>query len=334
MKMISIMMGLFIATVFGMVGCSGGGASSGSSTNTPTTPSVSNTAPIANAGVSQSVVTGAVVTLDGSASSDSSSGNLTYNWLFTSKPSESSATLSNVNAIKPTFSPDLNGSYVLSLIVNDGNMNSTAAIVTVTASNTAGAITFNTLYNSFKTFATTGVFEGLTTTGLNSQQSYTTISNLSTYNGTSVIYNTSTQHATISFYTGCRIGDNGEPCSPQNGIVMYEVASPTANNTGYRTYYYLNISNYPLNGIQVSVSPSDVNDLTSNSPLIMADFKLNSTSTIYENTISSLLPTLYYTIKTGSGFTYNYTYLTINAIISKLSFISRTTGNTLATYSF
>jgi len=75
---------------------------------------------------------GNVVTLDGGESSDADGDALTYAWSFTSKPLESTATLSSVNAVQPTFTPDFAGSYVVSLIVNDGKENSLATTVTVT----------------------------------------------------------------------------------------------------------------------------------------------------------------------------------------------------------
>ena len=50
-----------------------------------------NTAPIADAGIDQNVITGSLVTLDGSKSSDPNDDMLSYNWSFTAKPTGSSA---------------------------------------------------------------------------------------------------------------------------------------------------------------------------------------------------------------------------------------------------
>jgi lysophospholipase L1-like esterase len=97
------------------------------------TASVANAAPVANAGTPQSVTPGAVVTLNGSGSSDANGDPLTYSWAFTSKPDGSSAVLSNANVVNPTFTADLAGSYVLNLVVSDGKVNSAPAAVTVTA---------------------------------------------------------------------------------------------------------------------------------------------------------------------------------------------------------
>ena len=97
------------------------------------TAAVANVAPVANAGVAQNVLTGTIVTLDGSASSDANGDQLTYSWSLTSKPVGSVAVLASVTSAKPTFTAALAGTYVVALTVNDGKVNSTAATVTVTA---------------------------------------------------------------------------------------------------------------------------------------------------------------------------------------------------------
>lgn len=109
----------------------------------------SNSAPVANAGRGQNVLVGATVELDGSTSSDADGDALTYSWALTSKPNGSSALLSSPTSVSPTFVPDLTGSYVASLTVNDGKEESLAAIVELTASfndtsgPTVSAITVN-----------------------------------------------------------------------------------------------------------------------------------------------------------------------------------------------
>jgi hypothetical protein len=97
------------------------------------TAAVANVAPVANAGVAQNIVAGSVVTLDGSTSSDANSDALTYAWTLTSKPAGSSAELSSSTSAKPTFTADVAGTYVCTLTVNDGKVNSTAVTVSITA---------------------------------------------------------------------------------------------------------------------------------------------------------------------------------------------------------
>lgn len=125
-KVLNVIMGLFVVVGFGMAGCGG-------STSTTTTPTGTNSAPVANAGTAQSVVTSAVVALDGSASNDANGDLLTYSWSFTSKPAGSSAALSSATAAKPTFTADIAGAFVLNLVVNDGKVSSPAVTVTITS---------------------------------------------------------------------------------------------------------------------------------------------------------------------------------------------------------
>ena len=96
-------------------------------------PSHYNSAPVANAGADQNVHTTNTVTLDGSNSSDADFDTLTYSWSITSKPEGSNATLSDATVAKPTFVADIDGSYIFSLVVNDGEINSAVDSVTVVA---------------------------------------------------------------------------------------------------------------------------------------------------------------------------------------------------------
>jgi hypothetical protein len=97
--------------------------------------SASNSAPVANAGSAQSVSTAAVVTLNGTGSTDANGDTLTYRWTLTSKPTSSTAALSSATVASPTFTADLAGSYVASLVVNDSKVDSTnTSTVTITAS--------------------------------------------------------------------------------------------------------------------------------------------------------------------------------------------------------
>ena len=106
------------------------------STPVPVTVIASNTnsAPVSNAGTAQSVVAGAVVTLDGTSSSDANSDPLTFKWYWATKPPGSNAAMSLDTSAKPTFTADRAGAYVFTLIVNDGKVSSEIAAVTITAS--------------------------------------------------------------------------------------------------------------------------------------------------------------------------------------------------------
>jgi beta-glucanase (GH16 family) len=114
------------ACLVGLSAC-GGGSGGGVIVNQP---------PTAQAGANQSVLAGSTVALDGSRSSDADGDALTYAWSITSKPLGSTAVLSNARAVRPSFVADLAGSYTLALIVNDGRVDSVAAVVTVSVTAT------------------------------------------------------------------------------------------------------------------------------------------------------------------------------------------------------
>lgn len=95
-----------------------------------------NTAPVANAGADQSVFTGATVILDGSASSDADGDAIGYKWSMQSQPVGSTSFLSTATEFNPSFVADVDGSYTVSLVVNDGTLDSPADTVVVTASAT------------------------------------------------------------------------------------------------------------------------------------------------------------------------------------------------------
>lgn len=123
--------GVYIATLI----VSDGSASSSPSTVT-TTASASNAAPAANAGPNQSVLVGFsyIVQLNGSASTDADGDPLTFTWTLPTKPAGSNASLVAATSSSPTFMPDLAGTYVASLVVNDGKVNSAPSTVTILAS--------------------------------------------------------------------------------------------------------------------------------------------------------------------------------------------------------
>lgn len=131
---------LVLAATVMLSACTGGSPATPSASNTPaSTPTITQTpatnrAPVANAGTNQSVNPNAVVTLDGSASFDPDGNAITYAWTLTSKPSGSSAQLTNATSAKPSFTPDVTGTYVVQLIVNDGVVTSPATTVSVSVS--------------------------------------------------------------------------------------------------------------------------------------------------------------------------------------------------------
>ena len=93
--------------------------------------STDNVAPVADAGASTTALAGTPVTLSGAASRDADGDALTYTWVLTAKPTGSAASLANPASVRPSITPDVPGSYAVSLIVNDGRVDSSPSTVTV-----------------------------------------------------------------------------------------------------------------------------------------------------------------------------------------------------------
>lgn len=98
---------------------------------------LANTPPVAQAGVDQTVRTGVTVTLDGTRSSDADGQSLSYRWTLLARPAGSTAALTGANTPRPTFVADRNGNYTFRLVVNDGQVDSTADDVLVSTINSA-----------------------------------------------------------------------------------------------------------------------------------------------------------------------------------------------------
>jgi hypothetical protein len=80
-----------------------------------------NSKPVADAGPDQELSKkGDTIQLDGSGSSDPDGDPITYTWTIIEQPPKSSAVLSDDQAVKPTFVADSLGTYVIELLVTDG----------------------------------------------------------------------------------------------------------------------------------------------------------------------------------------------------------------------
>jgi hypothetical protein len=94
-----------------------------------------NSKPLANAGPDQTGVVGTTITLDGTASSDVDGDTLVYQWRFVTKPGTSTAALVDSTGVRPTFTLDAAGTYIVELIVNDGIVNGDPDTVTISTVN-------------------------------------------------------------------------------------------------------------------------------------------------------------------------------------------------------
>ena len=100
-----------------------------------------NRAPVASAGPPKTVSSGAIVALDGSASSDPDGDALTYQW---TQLSGTAVTLSDPTTATPSFTaPTGPASLTFQLIVNDGKVASAPSTVTVTVKQPNRAPTAN-----------------------------------------------------------------------------------------------------------------------------------------------------------------------------------------------
>lgn len=94
---------------------------------------LTNRTPVAIAGSKQAVSVGDTVTLDGRRSFDLDGDQISFAWALTSIPSGSNASLNSAILVKPEFTADVIGTYVASLIVNDGKVNSVVSEITIQA---------------------------------------------------------------------------------------------------------------------------------------------------------------------------------------------------------
>ena len=93
--------------------------------------SFGNVAPVAQVGPNESAFVGETVTLDGSGSTDADHDPLTYRWSVVSAPKRSRAKIFSPTAEIASFVPDLPGTFVVQLIVNDGSVDSSPATVEI-----------------------------------------------------------------------------------------------------------------------------------------------------------------------------------------------------------
>ena len=150
-----------LALCFSLSGCGGETATTTAATAT------TNAAPTANPGPSQNVLVGSVVNMDGSASKDSDGGTLTFKWALIGKPNGSAATLTNPGYPNPKFTADLAGNYVLSLVVNDGKIDSALTSVSVTATTANAAPVANAGNNQNVTIGSTVTLDGTASSDAN-----------------------------------------------------------------------------------------------------------------------------------------------------------------------
>jgi len=92
---------------------------------------VMNAPPVAEAGPDLETIPGSPVTLDGGGSFDPNGDPIAYQWSIASAPAGSGAVIPSPNASNPLFEPDVEGIFVIRLVVGDGRLYSAPDNVTV-----------------------------------------------------------------------------------------------------------------------------------------------------------------------------------------------------------
>lgn len=122
--------------------------SNGTETSIPDTIRViSSTRPIASAGPDSRVKPRQYATLDGTASYDADGEPLTYLWTVVKQPAGASPTILNHTAPTATFRSEMLGSYLLTLVVDDGiqaSLPDTVEVLVTNKSSVSNAITGKT----------------------------------------------------------------------------------------------------------------------------------------------------------------------------------------------
>jgi len=94
-----------------------------------------NRPPTADARGPSTIFIGEAARLNGASSSDPDGDVLTHRWSFTEQPVGSTATLSG--GARSSFTPDVAGTYVVELVVNDGSSDSAPSMLTLITENRA-----------------------------------------------------------------------------------------------------------------------------------------------------------------------------------------------------
>ncbi len=90
-----------------------------------------NVAPIADAGSDLEIEIEESVSLSGSGSSDPEGMALTYQWSFTNLPDGVDLELNDSSSISPSFVPDMAGTYIVQLTVNDGEFTDSDTVTVI-----------------------------------------------------------------------------------------------------------------------------------------------------------------------------------------------------------
>lgn len=218
-------------------------------------------APVANAGDSQIVSPGSVVTLAGSASGDI----VSYTWTLTSRPAGSNAVLSQANTMHPTFTADVAGTYIAELTVKDRLLNSDSATVTVLASvtTTVTSLTFNGSFESGLLGWSQGADLEAGAAGTCSYnevvapgtETLTGVSGFPATDGThTVLGSVSSTSGTMNRYSCVLYHDVAIPAFTTNLVLTFDIAAKDGNNGCLDTGAFVGL--YPTTSVPGLTTPT------------------------------------------------------------------------------
>jgi hypothetical protein len=128
---------------------------------------VKNMPPVANVADVEPVLTGSTVILNGAGSKDPNNDNIRFTWTFASTPGTSAPAISGANTVRPSFAPQVEGDYLVKLVVDDGELSSEPAFVRVSVAKANQRPTAIILASSNVTLGETVVLDGARSTDPN-----------------------------------------------------------------------------------------------------------------------------------------------------------------------
>jgi hypothetical protein len=227
------------------------GVLNSSASSVTITASTGNLPPVANAGGSLNVYVGTTVNLNGSGSYDPNGDAIQFGWGFVSKPAGSSALLYGDNTANPSLIPDVAGTYIIGLLVSDGNLISQMSTVAVTASPVAVSTGVNLLLFGG---AGNAVYLGCAT--CNQYHAESICNKLGTYGN---------PYSASSIWNA--YGTYGNPFSTTSPWNSYSLASPIIVATNNVSYGYFTTNVYRANRTTIPVFLNILNFYSSSNNL-------------------------------------------------------------------
>ena len=122
---------LIFSILLGVTACGGGSEEASKEIPPKKSPNMAPVAIIQSKNNPLPIVVGLAIVLDGSKSTDDGSDTLKYQWSVKRKPENSYAYIGPTNTNTFNFIPDTIGNYEVSLVVNDGKLDSPISLLSI-----------------------------------------------------------------------------------------------------------------------------------------------------------------------------------------------------------